>query len=228
MIPIKVPNLELSSGKLPAAYRIDPVMLGNPWHGVVRIDTAGNATLTTNTGKTLPVDFGGGNTSFVHTFLWKHPSAPGAPPWLSTPNPDPATGKEYTDYCLYTMWMGDGNWPLFLSATHDGATDTCEVKLRLRPWGVIERNTPPSQNVTVTCPGGQAGGPPFIYAYYDESATHWLSVMDVSESGRRACFGLGYKYNQARRHSKCIDDARCEQSAVHRLTLGQYQQHMEI
>ncbi len=234
MIPLKVPNVELQSGKLPAAYRIDPVMLGNPWHGVVRIDGAGNATLTTNTGKVLTVDFGGGSTSFNHTLLWKHPSAPGAPAWLTAPNPDPSTGKEYTDYCLYTMWMGDGNWPLFLypttaidgsgnekvvfekhggwllaasdgrnwrvevlSATHDGATDTCEVKLRLSPWGVVERNTPASQDVTVTCPGGQAGGPAFVYVYYDESATRWLSVMDVSESGRRACFGLGYQNGDA-------------------------------
>ncbi len=111
MIPIKVPNLELSSGKLPAAYRIDPVMLGNPWHGEVTHDATDPfntvTTLNTEGGPTIDASvFDGSYSPDGSHFVWKPPGAPGAPAWLSTPNPDPSTGRYYTDYLI--MWMRYG------------------------------------------------------------------------------------------------------------------------
>ncbi len=101
MIPIKVPNLELSSGKLPAAYRIDPVMLGNPWHGLVRVDNTGNVTLETRAGvtKSCKPSTTGGDV-MRHVYGLRFAEAPGLPGWFVGSNPDPVTGKEYVDYIL--------------------------------------------------------------------------------------------------------------------------------
>jgi len=117
MIPIKVPNLELSSGKLPAAYRIDPVMLGNPWHGLIRLGGYGNDQLETNAGPVVPCDYSSASLWPVqHCYLWRPGHAPGAPAWIATPNPDPSTGYEYTDYLLHPFYVNKGypSFPQFI------------------------------------------------------------------------------------------------------------------
>ena len=111
MIPLKVPNIELQSRKLPAAYRIDPVMLGNPWHGEVVHDATDPfntvTSLNTEGGPTIDASvFGGAYSPDGSHFVWKPPGTPGAPPWLTAPNPDPSTGRYYTDYLI--MWMRNG------------------------------------------------------------------------------------------------------------------------